>query len=307
MTNAPITVFVYNRPWHIKQTMEALKKNKLASQSKLFIFSDGPKNERDRKKVEEVRKYIKTIDGFKSIVITERKENLGLAESIIAGVTEIVNKYGKIIVLEDDLLTSPYFLKFTNESLNFYEKEEKIACIHGYVYPVKAKLPETFFLKHPGCLGWATWKRDWDLFEKDGTTLLRELGQKKLITDFDYNNSYIFTKILKDQIKGKIDSWAIRWYASVFLKNKLTLYPGKSLIFHNGGDNSGTNCGYLKEWDVKISNKPLRIKKIPIQENATVFNEYIKFFKSLNPPFPFSFTRLFKRKIYSLYRLVKIH
>ena len=110
--------------------------------------------------------------------------------------TEIVNKYGKIIVLEDDLLTSPYFLKFMNEGLNFYEKEEKVGCIHGYVYPVKGELPKTFFLKDPGCLGWATWKRGWELFEHDGRKLLIELNKRNLTSEFNYNNSYFFTKIL---------------------------------------------------------------------------------------------------------------
>ena len=267
MKLAPITVFVYNRPWHLKQTIEALKKNKLAKESEVFIFSDGPKDEKDRKKVEEVRKYIKEITGFKKITIAERKKNLGLAESIIAGVTEIVNKYGKIIVLEDDLLTSPYFLKFMNEGLNLYKKKEKVACIHGYVYPVKAKLPETFFLKDPGCLGWATWKRGWELFEYDGRKLLMELNKRNLTSKFDYNNYYPFVNMLEDQINGRVDSWAIRWYASLFLKNKLTLYPGRSLTFHNGSDRSGIHGGVPDEDEVEISDQPINIKNIPIEEN----------------------------------------
>src|SRR3989338_525512 len=131
MKLAPITVFVYNRPWHIKQTIESLKKNKEAKKSDLFIFSDGPKNEDDQKKVDEVRKYIKKVNGFKMVTIIERQKNLRLANSIIAGVTEIINKYGKIIVLEDDLIASPYFLKFMNKGLDLYKKEERVASIHG--------------------------------------------------------------------------------------------------------------------------------------------------------------------------------
>lgn len=285
MKLAPITIFVYSRPWHIRQTVKALKKNKLASQSRLYIFSDGPKDKKDLKKVEDVRKYLKTIKGFKNITVTERKENLGLAESIITGVTEIINRYGRIIVLEDDLLTSPYFLKFMNDGLNLYEKEEKVSCIHGYVYPVKNKPPEPFFLRDPGCLGWATWKRGWELFEHDGKKLFMELNNKNLTSKFDYNNSYPFTDLLKNQLNGRVGSWAIRWYASLFLKKKLTLYPRRSLVFHNGGDGSGTHGGVPDDDEVKLSNEPIDITNIPIEENCDVTKEYIKYFKSIQPCF----------------------
>lgn len=305
MSLAPITIFVYNRPWHIRQTIEALKKNVLAKESELFIFSDGPKNEEDKKKVQEVRKYIRTITGFKSVKITQRTKNSGLANSIITGVTEIVNKFGKTIVLEDDLLTSAYFLKFMNEGLNFYEKEKMVVCIHSYVYPVKGQLPETFFLKDPGCLGWATWKRGWNLFEKNGKILLRELKQRKLVAKFNYSNSGPFIKILEGQIRRKINSWAVRWYASAFLKDKLTLYPGKSLVFHNGGDGSGTNCGFLRELDVEISRQPIEVRRIPVEESEMAFAEYVKYFKTTNPPFIFGLVKRLIRKMNRLQRLKK--
>lgn len=306
MKLAPITVFVYNRPWHIRKTIEALRKNRLAKESRLFIFSDGLKNEKDLNKVKEVRKYIKAIDGFKTITITERKKNFGLAESIISGVTKIINKYGKIIVLEDDLLPSPYFLKFMNEGLNFYEKEERVASIHGYIYPIKGTLPETFFLKHPGCWGWATWKNRWEFFEQDGKILLKELKDKKLTNAFDFNNTYFFTKLLKNQAEGKLDSWAVRWWASLFLKNKLTLYPKKSLISHIGNDNSGVHTGFSHYLDTKLTSKPIYIKKINIKENITAFNIFSKYYKSINPPFPFGLIRSLKRKIFTVLYITKI-
>ena len=121
MNLAPIILFVYNRPEHTKKTLESLKINELASESSLFIFSDGSKNENDKKSVDEVRKYISTISGFKEIKIILREKNLGLADSVISGVTEVIEKYGKAIVLEDDIVTSKYFLKFMNEALDFYE------------------------------------------------------------------------------------------------------------------------------------------------------------------------------------------
>lgn len=283
MKLAPISLFVYNRPKHLKQTVNALKKNRLAKESELFIFSDGPKNIEDQKKVDEVRQYLNIITGFKKITIFKSKNNLGLANSIISGVTKVVNKYGKIIVLEDDLLTSPYFLQFMNEGLNFYEKENKVANIHGYVYPINFKLPETFFLRDPGCLGWGTWKNNWKLFNKNGMILLKEIKNNKLTYTFDYDNSYTFTDLLEKQVKGKVDSWAIRWYASLFINNKLTLYPGKSLVFHNGSDNSGTHGGVPDDYAVKLSNNSIKIQNVPIEENIFVRNKYIKYFRSIRP------------------------
>ena len=143
----PIILFVYNRPWHTRQTVKALQKNELAGRSDLFIFSDGPKDEQTEKAVQKVREYIHTIDGFQTVTIREREENWGLANSIIDGVTQIVNEYGRVIVLEDDLMTSPFFLRYMNDALNLYECEEKVISIHGYIYPLSEKLPSTFFLR----------------------------------------------------------------------------------------------------------------------------------------------------------------
>jgi len=302
-TLAPIVLFVYNRPDHTKQTIEALRKNELAKDSQLFIYSDGFKNELDKEEVLKVRKYLKIIKGFKEIKIIERKQNLGLANSIINGVTEIINTYGKVIVLEDDLITSPYFLKFMNEGLDQYQNKEQVISICGYIYPVGEKLPDTFFIKGADCWGWATWKRGWNLFEKDGKKLLKELETKKLTNEFDFNGTYKYTRMLKNQIKGKNSSWAIRWYASAFLADKLTLYPGRSLVFHNGADGSGTHCGKLsKIFDVILSTCPLKINKIKIQENKKIRKMIENYFNSVKMNF---FSKVFK--VISLYlkRIIK--
>ena len=142
MVLAPIVLFVYNRPWHTQQTVEALQKNELAAESDLYIFADGPKTANDEK-VNEVRKYIKTITGFKSVTIFEKEKNCGLANSVIAGVTEIINKFGEVIVVEDDIVTSKYFLKFINEALDFFANDPKIFSISGYTYSDKImKIPK---------------------------------------------------------------------------------------------------------------------------------------------------------------------
>lgn len=280
---SPIALFVYNRPEHTNKTVDALKNNTLARESSLFIFSDGPKNESSKNKVKEVREYIKKIDGFKEVVIIEREKNYGLAKSIIEGVTEIVNKFGKIIVLEDDLITSPYFLKYMNDALDFYENQEKVISIHGYVYPTKKNLPETFFIKGADCWGWATWKRGWKLFELDGKKLLSELQREKLLREFDFNSSYPYVRMLEKQIAGLNNSWAVRWYASAFLAGKLTLYPGKTLVQNIGADSSGTHCGSTNAYESEYSEKKIVVKDIPVEENKTARKEFERFFKTLRP------------------------
>ena len=277
---APIVLFTYNRPRHTKETIEALLLNDLAGESDLVIFSDAAKNDDAMRGVNETRQYLKTITGFKSVRIIEREKNYGLGNNIIDGVTNVVNEYGRIIVLEDDLLTSPYFLRFMNEAMNLYENQEEVICIHGYLYPVKKKMPESFFIRGADCLGWGTWRRGWDLFNANGQELLDELIARKLEKTFDYNGSYPYTKMLKKQIKGTVGSWAIRWYASAFLKNKLTLYPGRSLVFHNGSDGSGTNCDASNEYQTELSTTPVLLSKIEVSENKearAAFSHYYRY------------------------------
>ena len=181
MNLAPIVLFVYNRPWHTKQTIEALQKNELAKDSELFIYSDAPKNKEAEKQVKEVRDYIKTISGFKKVTIIEREKNYGLAKNIIEGVTEIVNKYGKVIVLEDDLITSPYFLRFMNEALNFYENEEKVWHISGWNYPIDTNgLGDAFLWRLMNCWGWATWANRWKYYEKDVDKLIASFTKRDI-------------------------------------------------------------------------------------------------------------------------------
>lgn len=283
MNLAPIILFVYNRAEHTRKTLEALQKNNFAKESELFIFSDGPKNEEAEGKVKEVRKYIKTISGFKNVEIIERSKNMGLANSIILGVTETVNKYGRVIVLEDDLATSPYFLEYMNGALDLYEEEDRVISIHGYIYPIKKNLPETFFLKNPSCWGWATWKRGWKLFEPGGKKLLVELERKNLIKEFDFGGTYNFSGMLKRQMEGKNDSWAICWYASAFLRNKLTLYPGRSLVNNTGFDGSGVHSNKTGVFRSGVTDTPITVKKINIEENVAVRGEIAKYFKSMKP------------------------
>jgi len=281
MKLAPIALFAYNRPSHLSRTLEALSRNELAADSDLFVFCDGSRSPADAKMVQGVRDYVEGITGFKLLQVVKRPENLGLAQSIILGVTQLCNEFGRVIVVEDDLVTSPYFLRYLNEALSLYENDPEVISIHGYVYPVKASLPETFFIKGADCWGWATWKRGWALFNPDGGKLLAELEARKLTREFDFSGTCAYTEMLRDQIAGRNDSWAIRWYASAFLQNKLTLYPGRSLVRNIGLDSSGVHCNSTDSFDIEITNNPVTLQKLPVLENVDARRAFMDYFRSL--------------------------
>lgn len=279
---APIALFVFNRPEHTRRTIEALTKNELAEQSRLIVFSDGPRSNKDTVLVEAVRDYVGTIKEFASVSLVTSESNKGLANSIIVGVTQVISDYGKVIVLEDDMVTSPQFLKYMNTSLDMYENEEEVISIHGYVYPVRDPLPDYFFLKGADCWGWATWSRGWKLFEPDGKKLLNELTEKHLLKEFDFEGTYPYSKMLKKQIAGKNNSWAIRWYASAFLLQKLTLYPGKSYVQNIGNDASGTHSRATNKFEIDRLNVRLPSSKIEIKEDTQTRRIISDYFNSIS-------------------------
>jgi hypothetical protein len=253
---APIILFTYNRFHHAIETLKALKNNELAEASEVLVYSDGPKTLEDQIPIEQIRSYLKTLGGFKSLTLIERRRNLGLERSIITGVTEVLNSYGKAIVLEDDLVTSKFFLRFMNEGL----------------------------LRDPGCWGWATWKRGWRMFNENGQALLDALLKMGLIRQFNYNNFYPYSKILENSILDNNASWAIRWYATAFLGNYLTLYPRMSLVHNIGNDRSGVHSRRSKAYDVELSDKPIKITKIPLTENEEARSAFEAYFRSLRRP-----------------------
>ncbi len=298
---APIILFVYNRPQHTERTLNALAANKEAKESVLYVYCDGAKatcTSEQLEKIKKVRQIVKQENRFKRVTVMEREENMGLASSIIEGVYEILKDHDKIIVLEDDLATSQYFLSFMNEALTVYKSDGKVACISGYIYPVKENLPETFFLKGADCWGWATWKRAWSVFEEDGRKLLSELESKSLTRAFDFEGSYPYTQMLKDQIKGKNSSWAIRWYASAFVNNMYCLYPGRSLVQNIGIDGSGTHSGVSNRWDVDLSKAKIHVKPIPIQEDNNSKSIIIKYFKTIRKNSRLSFKKIINKLFY---------
>lgn len=278
-TFAPIALFVYNRPEHTRRTIKFLQQNLLAEESRLFIFSDGPKTERQRAEVYEVRELIRTVEGFKSVEVIERKENMGLANSVISGVTQLVEEYGKVIVFEDDLISSPHTLQFFNDALERYQHEEQVMHIGAYMYPLPKGLPETFFYRAATSWGWATWKRAWDHFQPDIDVLMEQFDKKK-IHDFSIDGTMNFWRQMKEFKAGQNSSWAIRWYASIFLRNGLTLNPSHSLINNIGHDNTGVHSGLNDMYQVTIN--PDRINSFPmvIQEDPAAYQAIKHFLKN---------------------------
>lgn len=268
---APIALFVYNRPQHTERTVKFLKQNEYAAESRLFIFSDGPKTAADDEKVNEVREYIQTIDGFKSVEIIASKTNLGLANAVIAGVSRLTKDYGQVIVFEDDLISSPYTLTYFNEALNLYRNEAKVMHIGAYMYVLGDKnLPESFFYRAATSWGWATWESAWQNFEPNIDTLLQQFDSKKK-HEFAIEGTMNFWKQMQDFKRGKNNSWAIRWYASIFLKGGLTLNPSQSLVNNIGHDGTGVHSGMNDIYNVIINPKPITEFPTVIEENKEAY------------------------------------
>ena len=278
---APIALFTYKRLDHTKRTVESLAQNELASDSDLMIFSDAAKTVEDAQAVNHVREYLSKISGFRSVRICCREQNFGLAKSVITGVTDILSEHDTVIVLEDDMLTSPLFLQYMNGALVKFATDKEVISIHGYMYPVKTALPDAFFIRGADCWGWATWSRGWNHFNPNGQLLLDKLIERGLTKDFDFSHSYPYLKMLKDQIEGLNDSWAIRWYASAFLANKLTLYPGISLVQNIGNDGSGIHSKASKYLDVDLNDTNINLSNIPLFENKQGRLAIETFFKNL--------------------------
>lgn len=275
MQLSPIALFVYNRPKHTRQTVEALLLNSLAKDSDLYVFSDAPKNDAVRTAVEEVRSYIKQVSGFKKVEIVERDSNWGLANSVIDGVSRLCDEFGKVVVLEDDLVVSPHFLEFMNSGLDRYEHDEKVMQIAGYMFPVDLKMhDDALFLPFISSWGWATWRRAWQHFDSEAKGYDQLKNSSIIRKQFDLDGNYKYFTMLKSQQNGKTNSWAIRWYLSVFLNKGLALYPKQTMVQNVGFDGTGENClvstiaEHKIDGNFKVSNFPENIEVSLVLKNV---------------------------------------
>lgn len=240
---APIVLFVYNRPAHTRRTLEALCRNHLADRSVLYVYCDGAKpgaSGSDLEQIATVRQSVRECGWPGALKIIERDANSGLAHSVITGVTEVIGRHGKVIVLEDDLVTSPSFLEYMNYGLHRFAGHGEVGSInaswlHERIAPL---LPGYFFLNSCDCWGWATWKDRWELFETDGKKLLEALhGDEVALKRFEPE----WMDILEAQIAGKVSSWHVRWLATCILHRKIGLFSRQSYLANIGLDDSGTH------------------------------------------------------------------
>ncbi|MBP3936843.1 MAG: sugar transferase [Clostridia bacterium] len=283
-TLAPVILFVYDRPDHAKQTLDALAANELAEQSELFVFCDGPKKEsvieRNRQVVELITAE-KERGRFASVTLTVSPVNKGLAASIIGGVTDIIHRYSKCIVVEDDLITSTKFLSYMNDALDFYKEKKSIFSISGFTYPLKAlqKYPHDVYLSYRACShGWATWSDRWDSVDwevKDFTKLSRSLVKRYR---FNRGGNDLY-RMLRHQMRGERNSWAIRFCYSQSKQERYTIYPSKTLVKNIGFDGSGTHCQDLGRENnvstVLTLNKPMLVDPQPDKKVLRDFkNQY---------------------------------
>ena len=286
---APIVIFTYNRYEHFVKVIENLKLCDLANQSDLFIYSDGAKTEIEQDIVQKIRVYVKKIEGFKSVTLVAQNENYGLAKNIIEGVTKIVNEYEKIIVLEDDLIVSNQFLKYMNISLENFKDEKRIWHISGWNYPIDTiNLPYLIQIRIMNCWGWATWKDRWNYFEKDPKKLINEFN-KDMIKAFDVDNSGVFWNQIIANNNGLINTWAIFWYATIFLNNGICINPKISMVKNIGHDGSGTHKSIANK-TYTTNNEIFNFNEIDFKihnvcENELAIQRIKEFYKKNRPSF----------------------
>lgn len=294
---APIALFVYKRLSHLVRTVEALKVDPLAIQTKLIIFSDGARNEYDSSDVAAVRNYLATISGFAEIEINLHDENLGLAENIIFGVSAVCSKYGRVIVLEDDIIVSPHFLSYMNSGLEAFKDDDQVMHISAASYlnldNVEA---DTYFLRIPLCWGWGTWEKSWRHFRRE-PNVLGALTSRQ-INEINFNGSYNFWRQAEDNISGDIKTWFIYWYAIIILMNGLCLFPSKSLVQNIGFDGTGENSRANNKVSINATDFQPMVRYSPSKLTISIYWKHVTHFRRLKPS-------LFRRLLKRLRRILK--
>tara|TARA_Y100000591_G_scaffold203630_1_gene176218 strand:+ start:180 stop:1073 length:894 start_codon:yes stop_codon:yes gene_type:complete len=271
---APIVIFTFKRLNTLKKCVNSLKNNNLAKKSKIYFFSDGPKNETQKKNVLKVREYLKRIKGFKEKKIYYRKNNFGLANNIISGVTKVFNKEEKLIILEDDILVSKNFLKFMNLALDNYKKSRKVWHISGWNYNLDLKIKDdSYFTRGMNCWGWGTWKNRWKYFEKNPSKIIGSWTIQQ-INDFNFDNNINFYSQITRNLEKSLNTWAVFWYATIFKNKKLCLNPKVSLTKNLGVSSSATNSKKIEKiFNTNLKNQNIKKFKFPkkAKENSLAY------------------------------------
>lgn len=286
MNRPPIVLIVYNRPSHTERTIKSLANNIGAKDSNLYVFSDGPITKADENKVADVRSIIKSYSNrFKKLNLIERDTNYGLAKSVILGVTEIVSKYGCVIVLEDDLVSSKETLNYFDTCLNYYKDYDSVFSISAYTHPIDHfQVPDgyqydIFFVRRMMCWGWATWKDRWQRADWKVDDFDEFIKSEHLLSDYRRLIGADSLETLKQCVAGTKDVWACRWVYAHYKNNALCGCPTKSYIENIGLDGSGSNCGILNHINNELNIKKTEALKLP--EKATVDEELSDSFLSV--------------------------
>ncbi|MDH3659413.1 MAG: hypothetical protein OEU92_05170 [Alphaproteobacteria bacterium] len=273
---APVAIFVYNRPDHTRRLLQSLARNPEFAESPITVFCDGPKPGDDLQAIERTRATVRELVPG-SATLVERDVNHGLARSIIDGVTRLTDEHERVIVCEDDLIFSPHALGFLNRALLHYRDEPRVMHVAAYMYPVDAELPSAHFYREATCWGWATWDRAWRRFDPDAKGLLDHVDDRARKNRFNIEGSMYFHEMLRQQATGAIDSWAIRWYASMFRADGLALHPGRSLVQNEGFDGTGVHCGRTDVFDVELADDAPDALPDDIQECAETVQAMIAY------------------------------
>ncbi len=275
-STAPVVLMVRDGAEHVARTLEALGRNELAAASELIIDCDGPRTEEDGEAFENARREARAAAGFKSVRVVERDEHFGVDRAMIAAVTSTLDRYGRVIVLDQDMVTSVHFLRFMNDALERYADDDRVISVCGYTGPVDGTLPETFFLPGAHCWGWATWRRGWALFENDARKLLREILSRGLVYTFDFQGAEPLTQLLARSIGSPGSSWTLRWMGSAVANGKLTLYPGRPLVRRDAQINSVHGQFPADASNVALSSTPVRVDDVPVEVDQAALDQLKK-------------------------------
>ena len=279
----PVVLIIFNRP---NTTEIVFKEIAKAKPEILFVIADGPRPNypEDVEKCAATRRIIDKVNWKCEIIKNYSDENLGCWKRVPTGISWVFDNVEEAIIFEDDCRPNQSFFKFCEKLLDEYRDDERVMQICGNNFQLKKVQNKYsyFFSNHNICWGWATWKEKWAIFEPDGKKLLSELKTRKLQKEADFNNSYGYIKMLKDQIKGKNNSWAVRWYMSAFLKDMLTLYPGQSYVQNIGFDQQGTHCGESDIFNINLNTKFV-FNKINVNENLEARKKIELFLKKTKP------------------------
>lgn len=297
MSRAPVVLFLFNRPEHARRTLEALERNQGAQETDLYIYSDGPRGAHDADGVERVRALISGVSGFRSVTSVIRDDNVGLTRNIVEGVSYVVERHGRVIVVEDDIVTAPTFLAFMNDALDRYSDDRRVWHISGWNYPIDpAGLPPFFFWQVMNCWGWSTWADRWRCYRKEPQRLVEQWSADR-IEAFNLGGAHDFFCQVRDNVAGRIDSWAIFWYATIFENQGLCLNPTQSFVCNVGLDGSGTHGELRRVSQLNVDRLYCGLPPIEVAPDSHAIARVRDHLESQRPSFPFRTWRLVRRAL----------